>query len=104
MLLRPFFFITWFTDFFKIKLSQRWEKKKIIGGKKREKRPTHQEELAVFLIDYQYFFIYFFILTGIHIRGEKKKTKTIFFLKMAKIQVKGVHKPRNNKKAQWQTV
>ena len=54
-----------------------------------------------FFINYHYFVIIFFILTGMHIEGGKKETKTkflfFFFLKMAKIQVGGIWKPRNKK-------
>ena len=40
-----------------------------------------EEEIAGFLINYQYFFIIFFILTGsnAHWRGGKKRQKQFFF-------------------------
>ena len=112
--IRPFFFfffITWFTDFFLKKIGSEFEKKqktdyqffffliyKTIESEEK-KRPRHQEEISVFLIDYQYFFFFFSFWQGCTSEGKKKtRTKKIFFLKMAKIRVGGIRKPRNKKK------
>ena len=70
-----------------------------IGGKKKKDQVTKRKSQVFWLITNIFFF--FFILTGMHIGGKKKKTKTIFFfffLKMARIQVGGILKPRYSKK------
>ena len=69
--------------------------------KKKEKRQSNQEEISGFLICYQYYLSFFFILTGMHTEGEKKERQKLNFfllLKMAEIQVGGIGKPRNKKK------
>ena len=112
--------ITWFTDFFFKKIGSEVEKKKskklinffcfnlqnnLVAGKIRKVKKTKSSRGNLrFFIIYQYFFYYFFFYfyRNAHRRGKKKKDKNnfSFFLKMARIQVGGIRKPRNkNKKA-----